>query len=387
MHITKLYVSGFKSLVDFHLDLAPFTCLIGLNGCGKSTVLQCFDFLAHLLGGDIDEWFKEREWGIDDLRNLPNGWVQIEFKVEFSDESEWSGIYSIVEQKCVSEFIHTPTGATIKLQEGELSGSASDSEFPNGVPKSLNTTTEDFVYRGSITNLLRDEALPSSILKIRQFFRGIHAFDTFSAQFLRRRERGFRESVGHRGEYLSAFLAGLSDEKREKIYANLLDDFYPQLKDLRVESDAGGWKEITIHEFDKPHALTTPSKHINDGFLRLLAILSELQSDHSFLLFDEIENGVNPELMEKLINRLTTSSHQILVTTHSPMILNYLDDDTARESVVFLYKGEDGRTRSTRFFEIPALDDKLEVMGPGEAFIDTNLVNLSRMLSTEAGEN
>lgn len=383
MHITKLYVSGFKSLVDFHLDLAPFTCLIGLNGCGKSTVLQCFDFLAHLLGGDIDEWFKRREWAADDVRSLPGAHNSIVFKVEFSDDSHWEGRYEIASRQCIEEHVQSPT-ASMNLENGKVTGFAPGSEFPDSEPKDSTRSVVDLVYKGSITSLYRDEALPNSIRNLRQFFQRLHAFDTLSPQFLRRRDREIRESIGHSGEHLSTFFAELSDKSRESVVNDLVD-LYPQLENMFVQPLQGGWKELMLHESYDDQKMIIPSKHVNDGLLRLLAILTEFQSAHSFLLFDEIENGINPELVEILIQKLTHSSHQVLVTTHSPMILNYLDDVTARESVVFLYKGEDGRTRSTRFFEIPALSDKLDVMGPGEAFVDTNLVALAKLLGSAAG--
>lgn len=82
----------------------------------------------------------------------------------------------------------------------------------------------------------------------------------------------------------------------------------------------------------------TEARHINDGMLRLLTILAQTQTSHSFLLFDEIENGVNPELVERLVNVLLNAPQQVLVTTHSPMILNYLPDNVARESVMFIYR-------------------------------------------------
>lgn len=46
MKIKKIKVNNFKSLVDFELPLNKFSCLVGLNGSGKSTVLQFFDFLS-----------------------------------------------------------------------------------------------------------------------------------------------------------------------------------------------------------------------------------------------------------------------------------------------------------------------------------------------------
>jgi hypothetical protein len=44
--------------------------------------------------------------------------------------------------------------------------------------------------------------------------------------------------------------------------------------------------------------------------------------------------------------------------------------------VQYLYRDDAGRTRAIPFFEIPSLAEKLEVMDPGEAFVDTDLTAL-----------
>jgi ABC-type multidrug transport system ATPase subunit len=132
--------------------------------------------------------------------------------------------------------------------------------------------------------------------------------------------------------------------------------------------------------------MKTEARYVNDGMLRLMAILAELQSEHRFVLFDEIENGINPELIEFVIDKLVNAKQQVLVTTHSPMILNYLDDETARKGVIYLYKTAQGCTKSTPFFSIPSLAKKLTVMGPGEAFVDTNLTKLADEIAGLNGE-
>ena len=58
-----------------------------------------------------------------------------------------------------------------------------------------------------------------------------------------------------------------------------------------------------------------------------------------------------------------------------------LEDNTAKEGVVYVYKTPEGHTKSTRFFSIPSLKKKLEVMGPGEAFVDTNLTELAEEIA------
>ena len=125
------------------------------------------------------------------------------------------------------------------------------------------------------------------------------------------------------------------------------------------------------------HRIETEARHINDGLLRVLAILAQAASDRSLILLDEIENGINPEIVEALVDALLASPQQMLVTTHSPMILNYLPDDTARQALQFVYKNPAGPTRVRPFFSIERIARKLEVMGPGEAFVDTDLEALT----------
>ncbi len=69
---------------------------------------------------------------------------------------------------------------------------------------------------------------------------------------------------------------------------------------------------------------------MNDGLLRVLAMLAQTGSDRTLVLLDEIENGINPEIVESLVKVLVATKQQLIVTTHSPMILNYLDDDIAK---------------------------------------------------------
>ncbi len=54
--ITRIEVDGFKSLSGFNLDLRPgLNVMVGPNGSGKTNVIQFFEFLAHLVRGDVSE--------------------------------------------------------------------------------------------------------------------------------------------------------------------------------------------------------------------------------------------------------------------------------------------------------------------------------------------
>ena len=199
--------------------------------------------------------------------------------------------------------------------------------------------------------------------------------DLLSPHLLRQRARASEKDLGLGGEKLSAFLHELPQQKREQLEL-YLQSYYPSFSGYQTSSLKSGWKKLSVHEKFGEQAIETEARHINDGMLRIIAIVAQTLAEHSFLLFDEIEDGMNPELIEQLVDQLVAAPQQILVTTHSPMILNYLEDTIAISSVQLIYKNRQGFTRANAFFEIPSMAKKLEVMGPGEVFVDTELMNL-----------
>ena len=108
MRIKSIEASSFKSLVEFRLDLVKFNCLIGLNGSGKSTVLQFIDFLSQLVRGDMKGWLAERKWEPLDLKSKLTKKVNIDFCVRFSNEDgepagRWEATYNPKNMRCTKE--------------------------------------------------------------------------------------------------------------------------------------------------------------------------------------------------------------------------------------------------------------------------------------------
>ena len=407
MRIQSIEVKNFKSLDDFRLDLAKFTCLIGLNGSGKSTVLQFIDFLSQLVRGDMEAWLEERHWKRSDLRSklIPRK-KNIEFCVRFVNEHDepagrWEATYSPFDNRCTSE--------RIDLLDFLLETKRDEINIVNLLPKSRSKFKDRsiplaFSYEGSVLSALKTELLPPSIMRCKELIGAIKSLELLSPAFLRQRTRESSGSLGLGGQRLASFLHEIGSSKRQELVRHL-KKVYPQLMGLTAKSLRGGWKQIEISEqyegsrimgIDLGHLfkpgvaivkrMTTEARHINDGMLRLMAILAELETENRFLLFDEIENGINPELVEFVVDKLTQARQQVMVTTHSPMILNYLDDDTARAGVMYLYKTPRGATKSIPFFSIPSLAEKLTVMGPGEAFVDTNLTQLAEEIASMTPE-
>ena len=301
----------------------------------------------------------------------------IDFSVDLVSEDgktqgSWWASFNTTLLHCTGETIEMQ-GVVLKVRSGRF---RIDEVKPVYRREIIPLESISFSYKGSILSQLREEILPPALLEFKHFFSGIKSFDLLSPENLRQRTREAGESIGRGGRHLSAFLHELGEEGRGRI-ASMLRKVYEQLETINTKSLPYGWRQLEILESFGGRKILTEARHVNDGMLRLIAILAELQDERQqFLLFDEIENGINPALVEFVLDALISAPQQVMVTTHSPVILNYLDDEVARKGVIYLYKTDRGSTRSIPFFSIPSLAEKLKFMGPGEAFVDTDLTSL-----------
>jgi hypothetical protein len=241
--------------------------------------------------------------------------------------------------------------------------------------KILNNERIRFRYQGSILSTLQEPEVDKIFGGVVKYVRDTRTFDLLNPSSLRLPSISSDGSIGKTGEFLASYFDMIGEEKRNDILMKLRKCF-PQLNDVKVTLIDYTEKKILSFIEDFSEKLEFVSYHANDGLLRMIAILTQMQSNNPFLLFDEIENGINTEIIEFLMDELVGSDKQIVVTTHSPMILNFIDDDIARKGVHYFYKTNDGFTHSFPFFAVPRINKKLEVLGPGEAFVDTDLIKL-----------
>lgn len=369
--IGKIKIDNFKSLVNFEIRLAKFTCLVGLNGAGKSTVLQVLDFLSQLMIGEVDNWLERRHWLSADLNSKLTKKSNISFSVEFEIDGKnilWEGSFNRSSLSCTKESISDESGRKIlSVEDGYYTFESKRHEIV-------------FEYQGSFLSFFKGGQQNKTLREVKELMININSLELISPELLRSRARFSDGKLGLGGEKLSAYI----DESGSVVKKHLADELkkmYKSLDEVKTKSLASGWKQLEVVEHYNKQKITTTARHLNDGMLRLMAILVQLELGNTFLLFDEIENGINPELIEYLIDHLVNTNDQVLVTTHSPMILNFMEDDVAKNGVVYLYKNASGHTQSIRLFDIPSMSKKLHFMGPGEAFVDTDLTQLSNEIA------
>ena len=371
-------VRGFKSLVDFSIeDMGGFTCFVGLNGAGKSSILQFLDFASHLMKGDIPQWLSKRGWSAPVLHSKLSGesniYLAVGVKTSDGRNFIWAASFNRTTLSCTTERItELPSkNQVFNLARGKYSFAGEQSRV-------------DFTYTGSILSVLKPDIIPTWALEIKNKISSIRSLELLSPHLMRMSLREPASDIGVGGERLSSFLYGIKGPERETL-VRLLKKFYPSVVDFKIKQERAGWKKLSIIEEFNGARIETDSRHVNDGLLRILAIVAQSQHCDSLLMFDEVENGVNPEVVELLVEVLQETGRQVLVTTHSPMILNYLTDDVAKKSVRFVYRSFDGGTRSRPLFSVSRIESKLKLMGPGEAFVDTDLTSLAAECAEDDG--
>jgi len=86
--------------------------------------------------------------------------------------------------------------------------------------------------------------------------------------------------------------------------------------------------------------------NISDGTLRLLGFVTALSLNHSLVAFEEPENCIHPHLLELLVDMMRKADCQVVITTHSPYLLDYVEPEEV--VVVWREMGEEGLETKVR---------------------------------------
>lgn len=400
--IRRIQIDNFKSLDGFSLPplgsppLANFTCLIGANGSGKTTVLQAVDFLSQLVKGRLPEWLRERGWSSEELSSqldsIPGKYIEIsaEIKMASTLPITWKLKFLplLRDDFQVTEESIWENGRCLLDVQGSTVSFMPDSGNEHRKNSGLRFT-------GSALSILSEDDIDGSLRLLKQTFSNYVSNFELVSTFNLKQDSFPRSEIGPRGENLSGFIHQISDGIRGRVYTHMRE-FFPNVGGLqrKVEKD----ERVKLSIFERNIRVLEPggsalsdgisSRHFSDGFTRILAIVAQIESfaaepgaanpKDRILLLDEIENGVHPETMAKLVQYLADAPIQVIATTHSPMILNYLADQQAEESVILLYRNSKGKTRSRRYFDVPSAKKKIGVLGPGEVYVDTSIEQIAR---------
>jgi predicted ATPase len=407
--LKKLTIRNFKAIQDMTIEFTPLTVLIGENGCGKSTILQALDFLYSFSSRDIPEYLREKEWDFEKLKSQCNGDISrpIEFITTWNllvkdciETVEWTLSVDfnkgwIIKEKIINLSYNSPRPVLSYHVDGQ-------SDFPPSLGQ-INIQSSALKYVAGTSNNAYEIDILFYMLS------DSTCFGLLSPEKIRSGNKPPNtHNIGESGESLAYFINKMDKSERQQLNKIVSDLMGSRIAIQTI--DLGNKIELSIIFETAENTMTIDSLHISDGLLRIItfAVISMVENviyigtedgtrlmtesgeyivackntvNNGMILLDEIENGINPYMTEQIVSLLRDinekKKRQIIVTTHSPVILNGFK----QEEIIFLWKDKNNSVHSRKFFETNEMKSLLEALSPGEVWINLEKEDILERLS------
>lgn len=154
--------------------------------------------------------------------------------------------------------------------------------------------------------------------------------------------------IGLMGEELAAFLNTMkaTDARQFKGVEKALRALMPNVDGIEVDVSDLGEVELRLKE----GGVAIPARVLSEGTLRMLGLLAltGVEDSPALVGFEEPENGIHPRRIQLIAELLKTqevlNQTQHIVTTHSPILPDLLEDDS-----LFAVCRRNGQTRIDPF--------------------------------------
>jgi predicted ATPase len=337
--ITKMHIENFKCFKQFDIDLGPFNVLIGPNDSGKSAFLQAIGVLPAVfetedLSAEMISAVLEIDLGANLMWKGQEGpGALIRAGVTTGDSSSdvevgyANGTFSAKRLLAAPGTLSDPETARRRIA-GLLGKVAYYRFIPNRLREPSNRSGRAFVY---VSGTIEHPLAPTG-----------EGFPTFLEDFLREDRTGF---------------------------AKMEEEFSRRFPGYQIKLPKHGpSRESDALEFQTPDGQVLPSVNVSDGTVLYLAYLALCFGPNppGILLIEEPENGVHhASLMEivRVLRHITqTKGVQVVLTTHSPYLLDLVEPEEVR---VFR-KDQDGAVHAKKLSDYEDVEDMKKHFMSGE---------------------
>lgn len=173
---------------------------------------------------------------------------------------------------------------------------------------------------------------------------------------------------------MSGVLADLCADPMEKfsLVTFIAELCAPEIEDIEFL----GVEQLgdVIARFVEKDGKRISARSVSDGTLHFLGTLLALRTAKpgSVVLIEEVEAGLHPTRIRLLVNYLEAVTQeldiQVIATTHSPVVLQWLSEESLRNTIVCGRVPEHEGTIMRHLSELPHLFDVLQRTGIDELF-------------------
>ena len=321
--LSKLRVQHYKSLFNTQVDLEPLTVFIGPNGSGKSNICESLAVLSDFLNRLVDYTGNTEAIGF-----LSQSLTTLSTNPQSLESKFWHGNtdFILLEVSALTENTHPFLDISIHLDyhKRTILIEKDDIKF-NPQPSTIG------VRNFLVNHQYSDSPVAKSLKKVSiyDFSPGDISRQTSTTPIMKKTGEGIAYAL------LDILLANREgfDELQER-----LTKLVPNIK--KIVLPRGENQTFSLELVDRYSEHHIPASDISDGTLRILGFLTALYQENtpSIICFEEIENVVNHWLLHKMMELLkivstegiTGKPVQVLITTHSPVLLNYVEPHQVR---------------------------------------------------------
>ena len=387
--IERIVIENFKSLRKVDLSLGRVNLFIGANATGKSNVLDAFRVLAGIGHGfTINEilngksksatgemWERVRggtehacfagsdgtgevaievhgKWDAGFARNWPEGW---EYRISFlpNDRGRVTDEYIDTKQwryhhRDLPEFFYANPSLPVLGMEREI------------------------WRRKEKVGKLSEVDISYWLLKLAEMFGNAQRIDLVPKELRNYSRDEWAGRMGDHGEDFAAVVNLICDEEHTKdAYLAWLRELRPeQIDDVGSTAGAVGDWMFMVRE----NGRTFPAPVLSEGTLRFAALTAAFFQDSmpGIMMIEEIENGIHPSRIQILLELMRSQAEyrktQVLATTHSATILDWLQEEDYKTTFLCRRDESTGESRICSLTDVPHFMDAVRKKPASELF-------------------
>ena len=323
--LSKIKIERYKSLYDTEIDLEPLTVFIGANGSGKSNICEALFVLSNFLQKCL---------------NNSNNAVKINSLLDsaIKEINKQQSNASIQTKLWHQELKHFLFQVTTEQKEDKRLWQLS-MKFNFDKQQFLVSPSSDLDLK-VLCNLWDSIYLDASGINLIQYLKDLPTITKSLEEIKIYDFLPIDLSINYNftkmdksGKGLNVTLAKilLNNPQNFQELEERFTQLIPNISRIPLSYEDNQFFKLEL--IDKYSNQPIPTHDISDGTLRILAFLAVIYQKEtpSIICFEEPENGIHPWLLNKIMELLkivstegiTGKPVQVLITTHSPLLLNY----------------------------------------------------------------
>jgi energy-coupling factor transporter ATP-binding protein EcfA2 len=359
--LTRFRLVNFRSHTDSTLHLSPLTAIVGPTGSGKSNLFKGLVMLQNTIHRSLSELFPP---GIGEFQWVRSRWANqtdpITLEADLDDLQDFPG----EQARYTLTIADSPNGLYIVDEALQRKSEGADWQWVfrrRGKPAALGEFGFVDPYAPTLLQKVwhADVAQPGApgVRFARSIARSLSSIGYYHLEVSALKSLGtseVAERIGYWGHRLPDFIAWTKEgPEGAPVFAAILQklkELLPEIKDLLVTQVNPDQQGLAVQCQDYNGYIT--ARDLSDGTLFTLGMLAILYGPRrpSLLCLEEPETGLHPRRLRWLFDQILSlvspepgsRRTQVLISTHSPDLVNLVSDRRERIQVI---ESKMGRSR------------------------------------------